>query len=727
MKTLATHGDGKTFEDLWLSAIEDSTIERAELLESLDMLRKKGEKDRTATMGWTWLTTLKDQVEPAEALELGRSLLLCCGDSNDLRSDVLDLYRQVYADRDELETLIDASGMAGEKSPRRALRTLETCLNLKIGDFLIDRESEKVAQVTAIDADLCEYTLMTARGERSYDPDSLALAFDPVEPNDFRVLTQQRQETLQELIKSDPAALVIGVLKSRHDLQIDSDRLETLLTPTFIPADKYKGWWTKARSAMRRNPHVVLEGRNPLMLTYHAEGQSLEEEIEPQWDKAGTPAERLTVIETYLREAKARKIKPAPGLVKKMERLLTQRVNVCRKGSASEALAEALVLDRLSEQLSENAASAARDILTDSKDTKTLLSNLKEPRLYQRAIDLLCEVMPDRWQETYLELLPISPQESCDTIAERLTEAERLEDLKAVVQAIPEDMGAHLNAVCWLWRGPSVEALEPIPRNELLPRILEYLNNLTLHDNTPAETLREARTRIRAALSAAQYAQYRKVIDEMEPGLASTIYRTVDRMQGLGQVVYSTLKRIVRDAYPKLFVKATVDPWIDDDIIFSTRQGIDRYNKELHHLLHVKIPENAKAIGEAASHGDLSENSEFKFALEERDLLQSRASRMQKDLSRAQVLTSHDISTEQVGLGTRVTLVAEDGHGPLSLTILGPWEADSDKQIYNYRAPLCSKLRGLTVGENVALHLDDTERIYRVQSIENALAEESAG
>ena len=38
---------------------------------------------------------------------------------------------------------------------------------------------------------------------------------------------------------------------------------------------------------------------------------------------------------------------------------------------------------------------------------------------------------------------------------------------------------------------------------------------------------------------------------------------------------------------------------------------------------------NAKAIGEAAAHGDLSENSEYRFALEERDLLRARLAQLQ--------------------------------------------------------------------------------------------------
>ncbi|MCB9867224.1 MAG: hypothetical protein H6816_11410 [Phycisphaerales bacterium] len=53
---------------------------------------------------------------------------------------------------------------------------------------------------------------------------------------------------------------------------------------------------------------------------------------------------------------------------------------------------------------------------------------------------------------------------------------------------------------------------------------------------------------------------------------------------------------------------------------------------ELEELVNVKIRENAIAIGRAAELGDLSENSEYKFALEERDLLQARLAQMQKEM-----------------------------------------------------------------------------------------------
>lgn len=271
-----------------------------------------------------------------------------------------------------------------------------------------------------------------------------------------------------------------------------------------------------------------------------------------------------------------------------------------------------------------------------------------------------------------------------------------------------------------------MEVLQPMTPREMLIRLLDHLGDLTRSDATPPEIIRDARLKIRSALSAHKYACYKRVIEEMEAGLASTIRRTIERLEGLGQVVYSDLLKIINETHPELTVKPTVDPWENEGIIFSTEQGMARRKEQLDHLVNVKMPANAKAIGEAAARGDLSENSEYKFALEERDLLRARVAMIQNELNLARIITVHDVDTDQVNIGTHLCLQSTDGANRREMTILGPWEADMEKNIYNYRAPMCMKFRGLKVGDRVTLNLDDTEREYQIESIANALIDKPA-
>ena len=86
---------------------------------------------------------------------------------------------------------------------------------------------------------------------------------------------------LAQMLDEDPVSVVIGILHSRHG-RIDSDQLEHLLCPRFVPAGRWGKWWSKARTALKRCHNVIVEGKNPIILTHHAEGLTLEDEIEPQ-------------------------------------------------------------------------------------------------------------------------------------------------------------------------------------------------------------------------------------------------------------------------------------------------------------------------------------------------------------------------------------------------------------------------------------------------------------
>jgi transcription elongation GreA/GreB family factor len=346
---------------------------------------------------------------------------------------------------------------------------------------------------------------------------------------------------------------------------------------------------------------------------------------------------------------------------------------------------------------------------------------LTDQNAYVRALQHIKELRPDDWPQLFAELLPVAPIDGCDFIAQSLREAGHDQLVTDQFDTILSDFTKHLDAVCWIYRGGA--GTDPIPIRELLTRLLDHLGGVMRSELASADTKRQTREKVRSALAANKYARFRQVIQEMDAGLASTIRTTVQRLDGLGQVVHSDLNRIVLDTHPKLRIvkQKRVDPWDDDKIIFTTRAGYNKREDELKYLRNVKIPENARAIGEAASHGDLSENSEYKFALEERDLLQARAAAISGELAIARTLTANDVNTDTVEIGTRVTLASKDNDFRATLTILGPFDADVERGIYNYRAPMCGKLRHLKVGDTVELDLEGTEKPYRIAAIENAL------
>ena len=112
-------------------------------------------------------------------------------------------------------------------------------------------------------------------------------------------------------------------------------------------------------------------------------------------------------------------------------------------------------------------------------------------------------------------------------------------------------------------------------------------------------------------------------------------------------------------------------------------------------LAMMAIAANAKAIGEAAARGDLSENAEFTAALEERNLLAEKAARMEADLGKSKVIKPQMTEGDIVTVGSTIVAKRGDSGESQTMTFLGPWDSDIAKQVYSYpegRTPPCKSI-----------------------------------
>jgi transcription elongation GreA/GreB family factor len=154
----------------------------------------------------------------------------------------------------------------------------------------------------------------------------------------------------------------------------------------------------------------------------------------------------------------------------------------------------------------------------------------------------------------------------------------------------------------------------------------------------------------------------------------------------------------------------------ESDYVFDDPSAIRRRAEAIDQLRTVEIPAAAAAVGEAASHGDLSENAEYKAALERRDLLLERLSRWTEEYDRLRPYPAADLVTSVSSPGTSVLLAGPGGE--IGITLTGPLEARPEDGRVNYLAPLGRVLLGRTVGEE--LELPGREGVFRVTAIELA-------
>ncbi len=134
--------------------------------------------------------------------------------------------------------------------------------------------------------------------------------------------------------------------------------------------------------------------------------------------------------------------------------------------------------------------------------------------------------------------------------------------------------------------------------------------------------------------------------------------------------------------------------------------SIRAYNKrvaELNDLVDVQIPENTKAIEFARSLGDLSENSEYKYAKERQRMLGLRRREWEQSLVGMRATDFADVQLDNAVVpGCAVTLKYNDESTEV-FYILGLLDSDPEKHIISYDSPLGKLLVGKGKGEKLTM------------------------
>jgi transcription elongation GreA/GreB family factor len=177
--------------------------------------------------------------------------------------------------------------------------------------------------------------------------------------------------------------------------------------------------------------------------------------------------------------------------------------------------------------------------------------------------------------------------------------------------------------------------------------------------------------------------------------------------------IFHSLAEVVHPSLSKLRKKyESQEP--EEEVIWTTEEGLNKIKARMEEIATVETVENAKEIEVARSHGDLRENSEFKYALERRDRLQGELKFLSDQVGKSRVITNDDVITDRIGIGNIVDCQDDKGN-KISYTLLGPWDANTDLNILSFQSKLAQDIKGLTVGDK--FKIQSTE--YTIKKIRN--------
>lgn len=146
-----------------------------------------------------------------------------------------------------------------------------------------------------------------------------------------------------------------------------------------------------------------------------------------------------------------------------------------------------------------------------------------------------------------------------------------------------------------------------------------------------------------------------------------------------------------------------------------TVRGKAKLDEDLRRLMYVERPSVIKAIEEARSHGDISENAEYEAAKERQAMIEGRIAEIQGQLAGAEVIDPATIKSDKVVFGAHVDLVDLDSDEKVSYQIVGVDEADVKEGRISIMSPLARALIGKTTGDTVQLKSPKGEKEYEIK------------
>jgi len=132
-----------------------------------------------------------------------------------------------------------------------------------------------------------------------------------------------------------------------------------------------------------------------------------------------------------------------------------------------------------------------------------------------------------------------------------------------------------------------------------------------------------------------------------------------------------------------------------------TKEGYNALMKELKFLKEKERPKIIKEIGEARSHGDISENAEYEAAKDKQGILEAKIKDLEYRLSMAEIIDPATLSHDRIAFGATVRLLNVETDVEETYQLVGPDESDVSQKRISVHSPLGNALLGKQVDDSV--------------------------
>jgi transcription elongation factor GreA len=143
----------------------------------------------------------------------------------------------------------------------------------------------------------------------------------------------------------------------------------------------------------------------------------------------------------------------------------------------------------------------------------------------------------------------------------------------------------------------------------------------------------------------------------------------------------------------------------------DVQQRLAEELKVLEHELRIELPREIKT---AVAQGDLSENAEYKAALERQHYVKARISALRERLSELGTLNLDRVPKDRVGLGSTIVLLDLDRNAEVTYELVIPEVSDAEAGLISIASPVAQGLLGRQEGDQVTIPVPAGRKRYEI-------------
>jgi len=722
---LISQFDKKDFEEIWTKLVE-LTPESLDFFYSVDAKLKHKSIDVNLNEYFMMLLPSYVDKDPDITINLLTKILNYNHNNSEAKEYLISALREKYKNRSKLEEAITESEIEDSDLPiNELLEKFYEITYLDVGDKVFHR-SWGIGEIIDFDDDV--FTIDFAqKKDHDMDADMALKSLTRLDADHLWIRAQTNPEELKEMAKNNMEEFLTITLNS-FGKEMPLKKLKTnILSSGAVDEKKWNSWWTKARKMFKTNPKFGTSPKKKNTYFLRDKPMTIEEDYLNRFEIEKDFTKKLKLFQDYLIHSNNY---DSP----ESNKMLTYFKNIANKNKVNpeaQTIEAILFLHNFNKQAKSafaqqveissreefyNSLESPSDVyseLTYTENKKTLLSLIRR--------------FDNKWDLIYTDILKHEITPLHQKILDELILNEKLDPVNDFISSILEHYRKDTSHLVWLaklyFHQKSEDNLYDIDTTSLFTAMINSLiiiEKEISNKNNVAANRKKEKTLKDLMFKENHLAEY----------LASSPHEQVSKLTSILPIAFEVFNEdeklqvinVLKDNHPDLIPDSNSEDTSGPKHhpFMVTKKGYDDKYIEYKHILDVEIPENSNDISLAVEKGDLSENAEYKAALEHQEQLKAKVTQLDKELKTAKIIESKDIYKDVVGFGMIVKLLNKTTNEEENLTILGEWETDPMQNIISYKSPIGNELLDREVGEEFTFALNNKNIEYKVLDIKKS-------